>query len=90
MEHINWAGFKKNLWQDEINVRDFIQMNYKEYTGDAGFLAGALFFAPAACAGFFAAVLGAEAAAVFRTGAVFFTAAGISSAAGSSATGDTC
>ena len=41
MEHINWAGFKKNLWQDEINVRDFIQMNYKEYTGDAGFLAGA-------------------------------------------------
>ena len=41
MEHNNWNGFKKGVWQDEINVRDFIQKNYKEYTGDAGFLAGA-------------------------------------------------
>jgi len=41
MEHVNWNGFKTNLWQDEINVRDFIQMNYKEYKGDASFLAGA-------------------------------------------------
>ena len=38
MEHKNWDGFKKNLWQDEINVRDFIQANYKEYTGGAEFL----------------------------------------------------
>lgn len=41
MEHKNWNGFKVNKWQDEINVRDFIQTNYKEYTGDDGFLAGA-------------------------------------------------
>ena len=41
MEHNNWNGFKKGVWQDEINVRDFIQQNYKEYTGDSDFLAGA-------------------------------------------------
>ena len=41
MEHINWNGFKKGVWQDEINVRDFIQQNYKEYTGDDSFLSGA-------------------------------------------------
>ena len=41
MEHKNWTGFKKNVWQDEINVRDFIQANYKEYTGDSEFLSGA-------------------------------------------------
>ena len=31
MEHNNWNGFKKGVWHDEINVRDFIQQNYKEY-----------------------------------------------------------
>ena len=41
MEHKNWNGFKAGVWQDEINVRDFIQKNYTEYTGDSGFLAGA-------------------------------------------------
>ena len=41
MEHNNWNGFKKNLWQDEINVRDFIQCNYEEYKGDGAFLASA-------------------------------------------------
>jgi len=41
MEHINWNGFKKGAWQDGINVRDFIQQNYREYTGDEGFLSGA-------------------------------------------------
>ena len=41
MEHNNWNGFKKGVWQDEINVRDFIQLNYKEYKGDASFLEGA-------------------------------------------------
>ena len=41
MEHKNWNGFQSGAWQNEINVRDFIQCNYKEYTGDADFLAGA-------------------------------------------------
>ncbi len=41
MEHINWNGFKSGKWQDEINVRDFIQNNYTEYTGDDSFLEGA-------------------------------------------------
>ncbi len=41
MEHNNWNGFKKGVWQNEINVRDFIQQNYKEYTGDSKFLVGA-------------------------------------------------
>ena len=41
MEHTNWNGFVKGVWQDEINVRDFIQTNYKEYTGDDSFLAEA-------------------------------------------------
>ena len=41
MEHENWKGFKNGLWKDEINVRDFIQTNYKEYTGNADFLSGA-------------------------------------------------
>ena len=38
MEHKNWNGFIKGVWQDEINVRDFIQKNYKEYKGDHSFL----------------------------------------------------
>ena len=38
MEHINWNGFIKGKWNNEINVRDFIQLNYKEYKGDAKFL----------------------------------------------------
>ena len=41
MEHTNWNGFIGGAWQNEINVRDFIQKNYKEYTGDDSFLAGA-------------------------------------------------
>ena len=41
MEHINWNGFNKGVWMDEINVRDFIQTNYTEYTGDESFLGGA-------------------------------------------------
>ena len=41
MTHQNWTGFKPGVWQDEINVRDFIQKNYKEYTGDSAFLAKA-------------------------------------------------
>ena len=41
MEHKNWNGFKSGAWQNEINVRDFIQQNYKAYEGDDSFLAGA-------------------------------------------------
>ena len=40
MGHRNWNGFAEGVWQDEINVRDFIQTNYKEYHGDDSFLAG--------------------------------------------------
>ena len=41
MEHKNWEGFKGDIWKDEINVRDFIQNNYTEYTGTSDFLAPA-------------------------------------------------
>ncbi len=41
MEHNNWAGFKGSFWKENIDVRDFIQANYKEYTGDSSFLAKA-------------------------------------------------
>lgn len=35
-----WKGFKTGrLWQDEVNVREFIQLNYTPYDGDASFLA---------------------------------------------------
>ncbi len=36
-----WQGFRKGLWQAEINVRDFIQQNYTLYEGDESFLAPA-------------------------------------------------
>ncbi len=41
MNHSNWTGFLPGAWQDEINVRDFIQVNYKPYEGDGAFLAAA-------------------------------------------------
>ena len=41
MQHTNWTGFNPGVWQDEINVRNFIQTNYKPYEGDDGFLAAA-------------------------------------------------
>ena len=41
MRSEKWNGFKPGVWQDEINVRDFIQQNYTEYKGDSSFLAGA-------------------------------------------------
>ena len=41
MKHENWNGFIGGVWQDEINVRDFIQKNYKPYEGDDTFLTGA-------------------------------------------------
>jgi len=36
-----WEGFNLGLWQKEINVRNFIQQNYKPYEGDHSFLAPA-------------------------------------------------
>ncbi len=36
-----WNGFIGGAWQNEINVRDFIQVNYHPYTGDDSFLCGA-------------------------------------------------
>lgn len=33
-----WTGFKGGNWQDEIDVRDFINRNYTPYDGDQSFL----------------------------------------------------
>ncbi|MBR4852518.1 MAG: formate acetyltransferase, partial [Clostridia bacterium] len=41
MEHVSWNGFVSGDWKNEINVRDFIQKNYKEYLGDSEFLSPA-------------------------------------------------
>ncbi|MBE6782011.1 MAG: formate C-acetyltransferase [Ruminococcaceae bacterium] len=41
MEHNNWNGFIGGVWQNEINVRNFIKENYTEYCGDASFLSDA-------------------------------------------------
>lgn len=38
-ERKEWEGFTGRLWKEEINVRDFIQNNYKPYDGDESFLA---------------------------------------------------
>ena len=35
-----WRKFKKDLWDKEINVKNFIEKNYKEYDGDESFLSG--------------------------------------------------
>ena len=34
-----WEGFEGRIWKDEVNVRDFIQKNYKPYDGNEEFLA---------------------------------------------------
>lgn len=36
-----WYEFKPGIWQDEINVRDFILNNYTPYEGDDSFLSPA-------------------------------------------------
>ena len=36
-----WQGFKTGRWTKEINVREFIQLNYAPYEGNDSFLAGA-------------------------------------------------
>ena len=35
-----WGGFEGRIWKEEINVRDFVQNNYKPYDGDESFLEG--------------------------------------------------
>ena len=35
-----WKGFKEGNWSKSIDVRDFIDKNYTEYTGDSSFLEG--------------------------------------------------
>ena len=35
-----WNGFVGGKWENEVNVRDFIQKNYTPYDGDDSFLAG--------------------------------------------------
>ena len=40
MENKNnaWQNFNNGIWQEKIDVRDFIQKNYTPYEGDASFL----------------------------------------------------
>ena len=33
-----WDGFTEGIWNDEVNVRDFIQLNVSPYHGDSTFL----------------------------------------------------
>ena len=35
-----WRNFKEGVWCDEINVSNFIKLNYTAYDGDSSFLAG--------------------------------------------------
>lgn len=35
-----WNGFKEGTWNEKIDVRNFIQKNYKLYEGDSSFLEG--------------------------------------------------
>lgn len=39
-EYTQWDGFSGRLWKEGIDVRDFIQNNYKPYDGDESFLEG--------------------------------------------------
>ena len=40
IERKEWEGFEGRIWKEEVNVRDFIQNNYKPYDGDESFLEG--------------------------------------------------
>ena len=33
-QKLAWAGFVAGDWQENVNVRDFIQKNYTPYEGD--------------------------------------------------------
>ncbi len=37
----HWDGFNGGVWREEVDVRDFIQKNYKPYEGDDSFLSEA-------------------------------------------------
>ena len=41
MESTAWKGFKYGDWNDNVNVSDFIRLNYTPYEGDESFLAPA-------------------------------------------------
>ncbi len=41
MENKAWNGFKGGAWQEQVDVRGFIQANYTPYEGDGSFLAPA-------------------------------------------------
>ena len=41
MKFEQWKGFEKGDWQEKIDVRNFIQLNYTPYEGDSSFLADA-------------------------------------------------
>ncbi|MDF3058222.1 MAG: pflB [Rariglobus sp.] len=38
--HSPWRTFATGLWNDRVNVRDFIQRNYRPYEGEGSFLNG--------------------------------------------------
>ncbi len=40
MKYEQWEGFKGGNWENEIDVRNFIQKNYTLYTGEDDFLEG--------------------------------------------------
>ena len=40
MKKQEWRGFAGRKWQEEIDVRDFIQANFTKYDGDESFLSG--------------------------------------------------
>ena len=39
-DFVQWEGFQGRIWKEEVNTRDFIQKNYRPYSGDENFLAG--------------------------------------------------
>ena len=41
MRFEEWNNFNSGAWENEVNVRDFIQKNYTPYEGDSSFLVGA-------------------------------------------------
>ena len=41
MRYSEWEGFVEGRWEKEIDVAEFIRLNYHPYDGDASFLAPA-------------------------------------------------
>lgn len=39
-DYPQWKNFEGHLWKEEVNVRDFIQSNYRPYSGNSSFLRG--------------------------------------------------